>query len=137
MTTSRFPLLRVVAASVLLVTAAQTAAHSAPERAVAFHGGTAYTAESFNLELVITEAQVKLFVRDRHNRPLAVEGGTARALVWGQDNTVELELIPGEDNALQAELQPGAVQRVVVTLNMPNYAPAKAWFSDLGGKGRN
>ena len=136
---SRFPLepqatfrsIRAFTALVLLLAAAWASAHSPPEGAVAFHGGIALTTEAFNLELLVEDSRLQLFVRDRHNRPLDVDGSTATALAWCQHDSVEIEMKPDDRGALVGELQVAALKRVIVTLNMPDHEPVKAWFSGI------
>ena len=55
-------------------------AHSPPEKATTLHGGVAAETEHFNMELVAAEGLLKLYVRDRHNRPTDARdcAGTAR-----------------------------------------------------------
>lgn len=76
--------LRAFTTLVLLLTASAAGAHSPPEQAVAFHGGIAYTTEAFNLELLAEDGRLRVYVRDRHNRPLDVSGSNAKALA-GRD----------------------------------------------------
>jgi hypothetical protein len=116
---------------VLLFTASAAGAHSPPEKAVAFHGGIAYTTEAFNLEFVAEDGRLRLYVRDRHNRPLDVGGSNAKALAWGKENTAEIELKPSEPGALEGAFQVASLQRVIVTLHMPDHEPVKAWFSGI------
>ena len=116
---------------VALGLAAQAGAYSAPERARSFYGGIAQTTESFNLELVIEDSRLQLLVRDRHNWPLDIRGFGATALIWRNDGSIEIELMPGARSALSAEgefLKEG-IQRVIVTLHSPGREPVKAWFS--------
>jgi len=47
-------------------------------RRVTFHGGVAKTTELFNLELVIEDRRLRLFVRDRHNHPLDTGSSSAK-----------------------------------------------------------
>ncbi|MCA1853658.1 MAG: hypothetical protein LC647_15070 [Beggiatoa sp.] len=136
---SRFPLepqaafrsIRAFTTLVLLLAAAWASAHSPPEEAAAFHGGIALTTEAFNLELLVEDSRLQLFVRDRHNRPLDVNSSTATALAWGQDDSVEIEMKPGDRGALVGELQLVALKRVIVTLHMPDHEAVKAWFSGI------
>jgi hypothetical protein len=123
--------IRAFTALVLLLTASAIGAHSPSEQAVAFHGGIAYTTETFNLELLAADGRLRLYVRDRHNRPLDVGGSNAKALAWGKENTAEIELKPSEHNALEGAFQVASLQRVIVTLHMPDHDPVKAWFSGI------
>lgn len=116
---------------VLLLTASAAGAHSPPEQAIAFHGGIAYTTEAFNLELLAEDGRLRLYVRDRHDRPVNVSGSNAKALAWGKENTAEIELKPNERSSLEGAFQVASLQRVIVTLQMPDHEPVKAWFSGI------
>lgn len=109
----------------------QAGAHSAPEQARSFYGGIAETTELFNLELVIEDRRLQLFVRDRHNWPVDHRGLGATALVWRQDGSAEVEIAPGVRGALsgEGEFQREGVRRIIVTLRAPGREPVKAWFS--------
>ena len=117
--------------------APEIGAHSAPEQAVTFHGGVAKTTELFNLELVIEDRRLRLFVRDRHNRPLDTGGSSVKALAWGRGHSAEIGLRPGEHATLvgEGEFQTFALERVIVTLRMQEHEPVTAWFSGLSSKG--
>jgi hypothetical protein len=81
--------------------------------------------------LLAEDGRLRLYVRDRHNRPLDVSGSNAKALAWGKENTAEVELKPSERNALEGKFQVASLQRVIVTLHMPDHGPVKVWFSGI------
>lgn len=113
-----------------LCLAPQAGAHSAAEKARSFYGGIAQTTETFNLELLLEDDKLQLFVRDRHNWPLDVRGFGATALVWGTDGSAEVELSPGARSALISERAVSVADRarIVVTLRAPGREPVTAWF---------
>lgn len=118
----------IVLAALCLVS--QAGAHSAPEEARPFYGGIAQTTEPFNLELVIEDRRLQLFVRDRHNWPLDIRGADATALVWSGERSMEMGLTPAARGALsgEGEIQREGLERVIVTLRMPGQEPVMAWF---------
>lgn len=123
---------RILAWIGLLLFACVAGAHSPDEKAVAYHGGMASTTAGFNLELLVLEGRLRLYVRDRKNRLLSVKGGHAKALAWGEQATEQVELRPGADNALEGTYEAASLRRVVITLAMPGREPATVWFSEIG-----
>lgn len=111
-----------------------TYAHAPEEKAIAYHGGTAYSTDTYNLELLMEGSWLRLYVRDRKNRPLNVGSGHAAALLWGLEHTEEVELRPSEDNVLESAVRITSPKRVVVTLRMPDQEPEQAWFSGVISK---
>lgn len=121
-----------------LCLAPQASAHSAPEKARSFYSGIAHTTEAFNLELLVDEHKLQLFVRDRHNWPMDIRGFGATAQVWGRDGSAKIELSPGERSALvgEGDITAAGLERVIVTLRAPGRQPITAWFTGARAAGQ-
>ena len=122
-------LMRGIAVIAWLAAADMASAHSSPEKAIPFHGGIAVTTEAFNLELLVVDGRLRLYVRDRYNRPLDVSACNAEALAWGRENSIKIDLKPHDRNSLEGDLQVVSLRRVIVSLKMPGLQPMKAWFT--------
>ncbi|MFA5937780.1 MAG: hypothetical protein WC809_00370 [Sinimarinibacterium sp.] len=124
----------IIVAAHLVVTPGVGWAHSAPERAVVFHGGIAASAGGYNLELVAADGKLELYVRDRQNRPIDPRDHAGTALVWSTGESISLDFSPGSAGVLEARgsfLQ-RAIRRVIVTVTAPDQEPVTAWFTGLG-----
>lgn len=116
---------------------AVTTAHSAPEKAVALHGGIAATVGDLNLELVAADGALELYVRDRHNRPVDAREYAGSALVWAAGGAaVTLAFRSGDAGVLEAEgpFSRAAIERVIVTVTAPGQEPATAWFKGFSAQ---
>lgn len=105
-------------------------AHSPPEKARAFYGGIAQETPRHNLELVVDDGRLSLFVRDRHNWPEYVPDGKATAQLAGDQLALNLTLLPGEKGALTAagDFQKANLRRVVITLGLSGSESIRAVF---------
>lgn len=110
-----------------------TMAHAPEEKALASHGGIAQSIDRYNLELLVEHGLLKLYVSDRRNRPLDVGNGHASAMIWANQETEQVELLPGGKNVLKGSFTVSPVKRVIVTLRFPGQEPVTAWFSGKHG----
>lgn len=107
-----------------------TPAHSAPEKARAFYGGVIQETPRYNLELVVDDGRLSLFVRDRHNWPVYLPDGKAIAQLSGDQIALELTLLPSKKDALTAagDFNKAQLQRVAVTFSIFGGEPVRAVF---------
>lgn len=112
----------------LILVSATANAHGSME---AINGGEVREAGTNHLELVVTEGELVLYVRDEQENPVAIKDAlaTATVLSGGKAETIELE--PGEGNVLRAKANfiAGKGLKVVVSLTMPGKKSVLARFA--------
>lgn len=121
-----------LAAITLLAVAAVTSRASAHavENPRAFHGGVTQAAGGLHLELLVEDGRTSLYVYDRQNHPLPLDGVVATALVWLEAGSLSLDLIrDGRALAATGAFAAHAVRRVTLDLRVPGRDPVSAWFS--------
>ncbi len=121
--------IRGILALSLIVLTPQAYAHSAPEKPRTFYGGQAMATEFYNVELLIANKSVQLFVRDRHNWPVDVRGFSATALLSKPEGSEEIDLVPGKRKALIGSTDVAGIEEVVITLNAPGRESIKLRFN--------
>lgn len=97
---------------------------------MALHGGTAQAAGSYHLELVVSDGHVQLYLYDRDNHFVSVDGITAKALIWKQADTLDVVLTPDKRNMMggSGAFSISEVRRVIVTLVDGTGVATRAWF---------
>ena len=100
-----------------------------PEKPRTFYGGQAMATEFYNVELLIANKSVQLFVRDRHNWPVDVRGFSATALLSKPEGSEEIDLVPGKRKALIGSTDVAGIEEVVITLNAPGRESIKLRFN--------
>ena len=93
------------------------------------HGGQVQTVGGLRLEGVADPQPSRLYVRDKQDRAVRIEGATGRALIWGyeQTRTVQLDQL-AESFALNDVWSWSEVRRIIVTLNLPSRDPLQVTF---------
>lgn len=102
--------------------------HSAPERPRAFCGGIPKATEFFNLELLLMDGRISLFVRDRHNWPLDIRGFRASAKPLGQGDPQEISLMPDKRSSLTGNGEVGEAESLLIALQAPGRGTIRIWF---------
>lgn len=126
-----FPISRLAALALLAMaaTTSKASAHSV-EAPRAFHGGIAQAAGGLHLELLVEDGRTILYVYDRQNHPLPLDGAIATALLWLETGSLSLDLVrDGRALAATASFAAHAVHRVTLDLRVPGRDPVSAWFS--------
>lgn len=107
-------------------------AHSAerPREPVARHGGIAINADDYNLELVLTEEMVTLYVYSHGNRPLHTASSTAEVLFKNEQGEFLVTLTAEGGNRLSHKRpnQMDSPESAIVDLRMFSKAPVQAIF---------
>lgn len=128
-------MLRVILLFTSLIAAGSAFAHSAerPREPVAKHGGVAKRVGKFNIELVLGNEQVQLYVRSQGNRRLATDRASGELLLMHQGQSITLTLAPTGSNQLGASWKAPAVDefKAVLKLQMFGTDEAKALFLSL------
>lgn len=107
-------------------------AHSAerPREPVAKHGGIAINADDYNLELVLTEEMITLYVYSHGNRPLHTASSTAEVLFKDKQGAFPVILSAEGGNRLSHKRPDdmGPPELATVILKMFAKAPVEAVF---------
>ena len=84
-----------------------------------------------HLELVISDGSAQLYLYDQQNRPVTADTMIAKAPVWTNDGTVEVNFVADKRNLMRAigAFDAREVKRVIVTLGENNEPSIKTWFS--------
>lgn len=125
---SRFTQGVVVASLVNLLAATNVLADKGPNG-----GQLVDVAERFHLELLVTGQELRLFVSDLKDQPVAVAGGTAKASVIAVGGKASVELKPAAANMLSGSGSFGRSKsmKVDVLLSLPGSPPITAKFTPL------
>jgi hypothetical protein len=93
------------------------------------HGGIQVTAEDKHLELVVSGAELTVYVTDAQHAALALAGATGRAIIQDNGRTATVPLAPAEGIRLigKAEAPIGKGARVVTSLTIAG-KPMQARF---------
>lgn len=102
----------------------------AVEAPTSLHGGITQAVGTVRMELVLVDGALRIYLYDRTNKPMPMDGVSAKALLWLEEGASRLALMPGQ-GVLQAQgsFMARAVRRVTVEVEMPGHAPLTAWFS--------
>ncbi len=102
------------------------------------HGGQVRMAGPYHLELVVTGAEVTLYVNDHADNPIATADGSAKVIIrWGKRNRYVVVLAPAGENLLRGtgEFKLGKANDISVLLALPGRDPQRAKFRiDRNGK---
>jgi len=102
------------------------------------HGGQVRMAGPYHLELVVAGAEVKLYVNDHADNPIATAEGSAKVIIrWSKRNRYVVVLAPAGENLLRGtgEFKLGQANDVSVLLALPGKDPQRAQFRvDRNGK---
>ena len=80
---------------------------------------------------MISDGSAQLYLYDQQNRPVTADTMIAKALVWTDDGTVEVNFVADKRNLMRAigAFDVREVKRVIVTLGENNEPSMKVWFS--------
>ncbi len=94
------------------------------------NGGPMVTVDDKHLEFVAKGAEIVVYVSDKKHDPIAMAGGSGRAIVQASGKTATIALVPGEGNRLvgKADSAVAAGARVVVSATLPGGAAVQARF---------
>lgn len=97
------------------------------------NGGQKVDIGSNHAELVAQGNTLRLFLFDAADRPMAVSGATAQAVVLAGGRQATVPLAPAGENLLQGtgDFTAARGMRAVVTLTLPGQRPAQARFTPL------
>lgn len=94
------------------------------------NGGPMVTVEDKHLEFVAKGADITVYVSDKKHDPIAMAGGSGRAIVQASGKTTTVALTPGEGNRLvgKAGAAVASGARVVVSATLPGGAAVQGRF---------
>jgi len=102
------------------------------------HDGQVRMAGAYHLELVVAGAEVKLYVNDHADKPIATAEGSAKVIIrWSKRNRYVVVLAPAGENLLRGtgKFKLGQANDVSVLLALPGKDPQRAQFRvDRNGK---
>ncbi len=95
------------------------------------NGGPMVTVEDKHLEFVAKGVEIIVYVSDKKHDPIAMAGGSGRAIVQASGKTTTVALTPGDGNRLvgKAEAAVASGARVVVSATLPGGAAVQARFT--------
>ena len=96
----------------------------------ALHGGQAVAAGSYHLELLVNDAEVQLYLYDKHNAPLWADSVKVAATIWTAAGATEVALQPSKRNLLTAPSPIPAADILKITVQFSDEygKPVQGWF---------
>ena len=95
------------------------------------NGGKLADAGKYHLELVVTPAEMRLYVTGAKDAKVDTQGAEASATVLAGREKSTVKLVPAGDNAVAGNgaFNPKATMSVVVTLTLAKQAPVQTRYS--------